>query len=159
MEKRLPYDLLNSPTNPVYNVDDYAKIHLHVFSNIHINVKSKLLNSKAAMCAQQHRSSSPVTLTEGDSVMIRVLERRSKLSQKFVGPRLIVQKLKGNKFEILDPWLNTLDVVHNDRLKRTSAKPDLSSVDIARICTATRLDNTKLPTTPSHTYNLRYRTA
>ena len=91
--------------------------------------------------------------------MIRVPERHSKLFKKFVGPRLIVQKLKGNKFEILDPWLNKLDVVHIDRLKRTIAKPDLTAVDIARKCTATRQDNAKLPPTLSHTYNLHYQTA
>ena len=58
----------------------------------------------------------------GDTVMVRVPERNSKLSPKFVGPRLVVEKVQGNKFELFDPWLNTLEVVHNDRLKKTSAK-------------------------------------
>ena len=77
--------------------------------------------------------------------MIQVPESNSKWSPKFVGSHLIIQQLKGNKFEILDPWLNTLDVVHNDRLKRTSAKPDRTLVDTVRKCTVTHLDNTKLP--------------
>ena len=91
--------------------------------------------------------------------MIRVPERNSKLSPKFVVPRLIVQQLKDDMYEILDPWLNKLDMVHTDKLKRTSAKPELTLVDTARKCTATRLDHTKLPNNSSHTYNLLYRTA
>ena len=150
VEKRLPYDLIRSPQNPVYNVDDYTKSQLYVFSNIHKNVKSRLLDSKDAMCAQQNFRFTPVTLKVGDSVMIRVPERNSKLSSELMGPRIIVQQLKGNMVELLDPCFNTLNVVHNDRLKRTSAKPDLTLVDTARKSTVIRLDNTRLPTNPYH---------
>ena len=65
----------------MYNVDDYANNQSYVFSNIHENVRNRLLNSKAEMCTQQHRRSSPVILKEGDSVMIRLQERNSKLSR------------------------------------------------------------------------------
>ncbi len=86
--------------------------------------------------------------------MVKVPERNSKLAPKFVGPRLVVKQLHGNKFDILDPWLNTLETVHCDRLKRTNAKPDLALVDTANLCNATRLDAT---TNHTHSYNLRYR--
>ena len=157
VEKRLPYDLLSSPQSPVYNTDDYAKSQLRVFSDIYKDVREQLQKSKAAMSSQQHRRSSPVSLQVGDTVMVRVPERNSKLSPKFVGPRLVVKQLQGNKFEILDPWLNTVDVVHVDRLKRTNAKPDLSLVETAQLCDATRLTPTKPTntTTTSHPYNLR----
>ncbi len=65
MEKRLPYDLLEGPHKPVYNIEDYAKSHLKVFSDIHKNVKTRLLATKAAMNSQQLRRSSPVTIKVG----------------------------------------------------------------------------------------------
>ncbi len=89
--------------------------------------------------------------------MVRVPERSSKLSAKFVGPRLAVKQVQGNELEILDPWLNTMEIVHSDRLKRTGAKPDLALVDTARMCDATRLDTAKSQNTQTHSYNLRSR--
>jgi len=157
MEKRLPYDLLDSPQNPVYNMEDYAKSQLNLFSNIHKDVQKRLLASKAAMNSQQHRRSSPVKFQMGDSVMVRVPERSSKLSAKFVGPRLIVNQLQGNKFELFDPLLNTLETVHSDRLKGTNVKLNVDLAATAKLCDATRLDTPNSQTNPTHTYNLRSR--
>ncbi len=39
VEKRLPYDLLSSSQSRVYNIDDYAKCQLKVFSDIHSSVR------------------------------------------------------------------------------------------------------------------------
>ncbi len=72
--------------------------------------------------------------------MVRVPEKSSKLSAKFVGHRLVVKQLHGNRFQLLDPWLNTLEVIHSDRLKRTSAKPDLALLEKVNLCDATRLE-------------------
>ena len=52
VEKKLPYDLVCSPQNLVYNVDDYTKS------------QSRLLDFKAAICAQQYRRSSLVILKD-----------------------------------------------------------------------------------------------
>ncbi|RUM30633.1 MAG: hypothetical protein DSY32_02035 [Aquifex sp.] len=158
-EKRLPYDLLSSPQKPVYNFDDYAKSQLRVFSDIHTDVRDRLLASKATMSSEQHKRSSPVNIKVGDSVMVRVPERNSKLSPKFVGPRLVMKQLQGHKFELFDPLLNTLEVMHSDRLKRTSAKPDTNLVDTARLNEATRLSTASSTSNTNqakpHTYNLR----
>ena len=113
------------------------------------------------MSEKQHKKASPVTLKVGDTVMVSVPERHSKLSAKFVGPRLIVTKLQGNKFEVLDPWLNTLEVVHSDRLKRTQAKTNVDLANTANVTNATRLSHAPSNTntnTNTHTYNLRSRT-
>ncbi len=40
MEKRLPYDLLEGPHKPVYNIEDCAKSQLKVFPDIHKNAKT-----------------------------------------------------------------------------------------------------------------------
>ncbi|MPC69395.1 hypothetical protein E2C01_063618 [Portunus trituberculatus] len=109
------------------------------------------------MNLQQHRRSSPVTTKVGDSVMVRVPEINSKLSPKFVGPRLVVKQINENKFELFDPWLNTLEVVHNDRLKKTIAKLDLTLVESAKLDTAIRLDSSNSQTNTTHSYNLRSR--
>ncbi len=42
VEKRLPYDLLNSSHSRVYNIDDYAKSQLKVFSDIHSSVRERI---------------------------------------------------------------------------------------------------------------------
>ncbi len=49
MEKWLPYDLLEGPHKPVYNIEDYAKNQLKMFSDVHKNVKTRQLTSKAVM--------------------------------------------------------------------------------------------------------------
>ncbi len=54
VEKRLPYDLLSNSNSRVYNVDDYAKSQLKVFSDIHCNVRERLQETSEAMCLQQH---------------------------------------------------------------------------------------------------------
>ncbi len=93
VEKRLPYDLLSSSQSHVYNIDDYAKYQLKVFSDIHSSVRERLQETSEAKCLQQHKRAAPVSLKVGDFVMLRVPERNSKLSPKFVGPRQIVRQL------------------------------------------------------------------
>lgn len=153
VDKRLPYDLLAGPRKPVYNIEDYTTQHLHVFSDIHNKVRDKLQASRAEMMAQQHKRATPVSLKVGDTVMVRVPDRSSKLSPKFVGPRLVVRHLHGNKFEIHDPFLNTLETVHCDRLKKTCARTDPTLVECANLQTAVHRES--LPTNRSHGYNLR----
>ncbi len=50
VKKRLPYDLLSSSHSCVYNVDDYAKSQLKVFTDIHSNVRERLQETSEAMC-------------------------------------------------------------------------------------------------------------
>ena len=87
--------------------------------------------------------------------MIKVPERNAKLSPKFIGPKLVVNKLHGHKFEILDPLLNTLEVVHSDRLKRTNVKANPDLVDTAYLSKTTRVSDDH--GVSSHGYNLRPR--
>ena len=146
-------------------MEDYSKAQMKVFSDIHKDVKHRLIVSKEQMSTQQHRRSSPVNIQVGESVMVKVPERNSKLAPKFVGPRLVVKRINENKFDIYDPWLNTLEVVHADRLKKTGIKLDRDLVTTARLNEATRLNNPNLqtnetesaPTNASHSYNLRSR--
>ncbi len=49
VEKRLPYDLLTSTPQPVYNIENYSQQQIHVFSKIHSNVREKLTATKAEM--------------------------------------------------------------------------------------------------------------
>ena len=71
-----------------------------------------------------------------------------------MGQRLIVQQLKGNKFEIRIPWLNTLDVVHYDRLKRTNAKPARKAPLLVLITPGFQLTHLTLITFAIATHNL-----
>ena len=54
-DKRLPYDLLTQRFAPLYSVDDYAKIQLHTFAQIHASVREKLHASRAEVIYQQHK--------------------------------------------------------------------------------------------------------
>ncbi len=54
VEKRLPHDLLNSRQSPVYDVENYAKIQLNTFANIHQEVTAKLIQTSEARTAKQH---------------------------------------------------------------------------------------------------------
>ncbi len=87
------------------------------FSQIHRNIREGLQVTSEAMCLQQHRRAAPVSLKVDDFVMLRVPERHSKLSLKFVGPRQIVRQLGGNKFELYGLIFNSYENVHSDRLK------------------------------------------
>ncbi len=100
VEKRLPYDLLSSSHSCVYNVDDYAKSQIKVFSDIHSNVRERLQETSEAVWLVQHKRAAPVSLKVGDFVILRVPERNSKLFPRFVGPRQIVRQLGGHKFEL-----------------------------------------------------------
>ena len=151
-DKRLPYHLLLNTQPPVYNPDDYVKSQLQVFSDIHKTVREKLHCTNAAMCAQQHKRADPVTLQVGDSVMLRVPDRESKLSPKFQGPRYITQRLDGHKFVLWDPTSQTFETVHSDRLKRTEAEPEDRGVPPP----STPVDSLPRPAS-SHQYNLRPR--
>ena len=155
VEKTLPYDLLSSPQAPVYNVDDYAKCQLKVFADTYASVTERLKAAKTAMMEQQHRIASPVTLKVGDSVMIQVPERHAKLAPKFVGPRRVVERMHGNKFRVLDPLSNTLEVVHCDRLKQTSVQPTL---DLGEPSAPPEIVESRNDVgSPTHDYNLRSR--
>ncbi len=125
VEKRLPYNLLICSHSRVYNTDDYAKCQHKVFSDIHSNVRERLQETSEAMCLQQHKCAAPVSVKVGDFVMLRVPERNSKLSPKFKGPRQIFRQLGGHKFEIYDLIFNAYEIVHADRLKRTTSQPEV----------------------------------
>ncbi len=159
VEKRLPYELLSSSHSRVYYVNDYAKSQLKVFSDFHSNVRERLQETSEAMCLQQHKRAAPVSLKVGDFVMLRVPERNSKLSPKFVGPRQIIRQLGFHKFEIYDLILNAYEIVHVDRLKKTSAQPevpDSTLAESANTAVSPQPDDV-LSIFPSQDYNLRPR--
>ncbi len=64
VDKRLSYDLSASPQKPVYNIDNYAKQHMHVFTDIHAKVRRRLQASRAEMIVKQHKNAVPVTKFE-----------------------------------------------------------------------------------------------
>ncbi len=55
VEKRLPYDLLTKPKQPIYNIDKYKQQQIYNFSNIHSEVRSQLKVTKAEMLSSQHK--------------------------------------------------------------------------------------------------------
>ncbi len=163
--KRLPYDLLSSRQPPVYNPEDYAKIQLQNFSQIHREVTEKLLSTSDSRTAKQHRCARPVSFSEGDSVMITTPERQSKLSPKFSGPHLVTRVLGGNKYIVLDSIKGTSDVYHSDRLKPTRAptQPEASATGVSPLAAPFVPADSRpsapaeLNPPPTHAYNLRSR--
>ncbi len=99
VEKRLPYDLLTRPQQPVYNTDNYVQQQLHVFGKINTSVRSKLKAIKTKIIPNEHKRAAPVNFKPGHNIMIQQPERMSKLSLKFVDPYRIVRYVYGNKFK------------------------------------------------------------
>ncbi len=92
---------------------------------------------------QQQKCAAPVSLKVGDFFMLRVPEKPSKLSLKFVGPRQTVRQLGGHKFELNDLIFNSYEIVHSDRLKKTHAQPeviDSTLIEPARIACLPQID-------------------
>ncbi len=137
-------DILANPQKPVYNTGSYAKQYMHVFTDIHTKVRL------------QHKRAVPVTIKVGSTVIVRLPERNSKLSPKFIGSRLVVRQLHDNKFEVHVPLLNIVDVVHSDWLKKTRVQTNPSLVDCTNLDNAiVRTTNTTPTDIASHRYNLR----
>ena len=163
VEKRLPYDLLSKPQTPVYNVDDYVSCQRLVFKDIYQAVQENLTTSKRKMQQQQHKLATPVAVKAGDWVMTKCPERQSKLSPKFTGPRLVQRCVSGNKFELLDPYLGTTEIVHSDRLKLTDAHPEkfdskgFNQHEHVHAKPSTTTNQMQSQNLHQHTYNLRPR--
>ncbi len=154
--KRLLYDLLTNPQQPVYNTNNYTQ-QLHVFGKIHSSVRSKLKATKPEMMANQQKRAIPVNFKPGDNVMIQQPERMSKLSPKFVGPYRIVRYVYGNKFKATEPNTNVTLVIHSDRLKKMPSCSDslLAADSVPEEQANTRREQATQQA--SHTYNLRPR--
>ncbi len=93
------------------------------------------------MAVKQHKHVAQVEIQPGDSLMIQVPEGRSKLSPKFVGPCLVLQRLHGNKFEVFEPESRKVEMVHNDRLKQTNSKSNVSLDGALSLARAVRPDS------------------
>ncbi len=63
-------------------------------------MKRQLLASMTEMSTQQPRRSSRVNIRVGESVMVKVSDRHSKLSPKFVGLRLVVKQIQPQRYEL-----------------------------------------------------------
>ncbi len=150
--KRLPYDL-SSQQPPIYDPEDYAKIQLQNFSQIHLESTSD------SRTAKQHRCARPVSFSEGDSVMIAAPKRQSKLSPKFSGPHLVTRVLGGNKYIVLDAVKRTSDVYHSDRLKptRATAQPEASATGLSPLTApfVSAASRPSAPIEPTHAHNHR----
>ncbi len=73
-----------------------------------------------------------------------------------MGPRLIVRESHGNKFEVLDPYLNAVETVHSDRLKKTKASDPILDKYIHEPSTLPLQSSpTPPPSHSTHQYNLR----
>jgi len=99
-------------------------------------VREKLQASRPEMIYRQHQQAHPISIMVGDTVMKCVPERHSKLSAKFNGPFVVVDKLLGNKFKLLDQVNNLTEVVHVDRLKKVSVPcpaPTMLPTDAASV--------------------------
>ncbi len=148
VEKRLPYDLLTGPQQPVCNTDNYTQQQLHVLGKTHSSVRSKLKAIKRAI---------PVNFKQGDTVMIQQPERKSKLSLKFLSPYKIVRYVYGNKFALMELNTNITLVIHSDRLKKIPSPSDspLAADGVPVEQADTRRE--QVTQQDSHTYNLRPR--
>ena len=159
-ELRLPYDLLGRTQPPVYNPHEFGKAQLKVFADLYSDIRERLQDSKTKMAERQHKNATPIILDVGDIVMVQESERTNKLHPKFSGPYIITSQAFGNAFELLNPERKTVQIVHNDRLKKTNLDIGMTLdeakdvvYEILMQCTHKEHGTAK----PTHQYNLRSR--
>ncbi len=157
VEKRLLYDLLSSPQQPVYNTDNYTQQQLDVVGKIHSIVRSKLKATKIKMMANQNKRAIPVNFKQGDTVMIQQLERKSKFSPQFMGPYRIICYVYRNKFEVIKPNTNITLVIHRDWLKKIPSPSDSPLAADSFPVEQADTHREQVTQQTSHTYNLRPR--
>lgn len=116
---RLPYDILDKPPPPLHNTKDYAQRHLMAFHNIHKEVGKNLKVSPLEIMTKQHRRATKVVLKQGDIVMKCSPFRGNKLSKKFFGPFGVGDSLGYEKYKLIDPSTDAVEVAHVERLRRT----------------------------------------
>ena len=117
-DKRLPFHLLTDRPSPVYNVDDYAKVHLAASQRIFDKVRTTLDASRDLMVSKQHEKARPSNIEAGDLVFLAEPERVSKLAPRFTGPLRVLCKEAGNKVKTRHLWSGVERVVHVDNCKR-----------------------------------------
>ncbi len=76
VDKGLPYDLLANPQKLVYNIENYDKQCMHIFTDIHAKARSRLQSSRAEVMVKVHKNAVPVTFKVGDNVIIRLPEKK-----------------------------------------------------------------------------------
>ena len=156
-DKRLPYDLLLSKPQPIYNVENFAKVMLSSFQRIHQSVKVHLRSSNSQALARQHSAARPVKFQVGDIVLLVNLTRDSKLAPRNLGPYRIIAR-SGNKFTIRDFDTHEEITVHASHLRKAS--PDLipaSPHDETSVSSSRHNPRGKFPSPPSHPYSTRSR--
>ncbi len=105
--------------------------------------------------AKQHKKATPVNIKQRHIVMVHLPDRNNKLFSRFTGPRYVLRRRHGNKYEVYYPVLNKSEVVHSDRLKVTQASAHTSCDDRATTSIADGNENTT--NTSAHSYHLRSR--
>ncbi len=127
------------------------------------------------MTQRQHLHATPVILDVGDSVM------KHSPKQKFMSPFLVISKLLGNRFKVLDPITSLSEVIYADRLKNfcsalspvadtslspdssSSVSPPISTPPSASACTAATPSTVPPPVSsvslPDSVYRLKLRSA
>lgn len=125
-EKELPYDLLNSQPQPIYNLDDYMKVKINKFQQIHQRISSHMQEYTTEMRNKQHKLAKKVNIKPGDIVMLKIqvpIGDSKKLSPIFKGPYKIIEASSGNKFIIKHIESGEISTEHSDHLKKTKLIP------------------------------------
>lgn len=128
-DKRLPYTLLLQRPSPVYNADDYAKVHLAVGQDIFGRVRNTLDASRQLMVNRQHQHAQPSNMVTGDLVFVAEPNRSSKLSPRFSGPLRVIQEELGNKLRVWELHSDAERVVHTDNCKKVCGDFAVPSAD------------------------------
>ncbi len=119
--KRLPYDVLLSKPQPLYNPEDYAKLQLTYFHHLHQTVRTHLRSSNSNVIERQHKSARPVRFENSDIVFFLNLTRNSKLDAKHLGPFRVIAR-NGNKCTIRDLETHETRIFHATNLRAHSCE-------------------------------------
>ena len=144
-DKRLPYSILSSKSEPLYNPDNYAQLRLIDFQNIYKRVTESLLQSKDEMIKYNTQITKNKDINLGQIVFAKIHDTHSKLDAQFEGPYRVTQLLKGNKIQITHLRdSNKTQIIHKDHIKLVSdkhANTHEKSIEIDNINTKINTEN------------------
>ncbi len=123
-DKRLPYSLLLTKEEPIYNYDDYVRVRVSDFQKTYKRVTDNIAMSREKWNAQQHRMAGSKVIAIGDVVHHSIKEVTTKLDPRFEGPYRVIGIDHGNKVKIRHLTDYNTKIVHVDHLKRVSRSMD-----------------------------------
>lgn len=111
----MPHDLLTGRVEPLYNIDNYAKVAKFMLQSAHGRATKLLEKMKLRNKSQYDRHMNPLNIGVGDKVLLEI-QPYNKHAAKYSGPFTIANEDGSNA--IMRDRNGKLYTVHKDRIRK-----------------------------------------